>query len=250
MNVRIVKKERRMKKNLLLVVTTLFLGIVVNAQTVKIYEDGAPGTLFNGDTVYVTSGDEFVYPHLIVENNSGATLNVLWKRLILTASAPGFTDQLCDNQLCFICTGNPWVRPSALAIADGANTVFQPKLSTGGVSGTAHYRYYVMDAGSTNIDSVDVVFTSTVGIEEKISVNYQAYPNPASSVFNIKLKVSPNTGLYQVKLYNIMGELVATETLVDGLNTVNIANLTDGVYFYSILRNTAVVETRKLIVKN
>ncbi|MBL7898234.1 MAG: T9SS type A sorting domain-containing protein [Crocinitomicaceae bacterium] len=238
-----------MKHKLLYLTLMLFFAVQINAQVVSIYEDGVPGTLYNGDTVFVNGTESVIYPHLIVENTSGGALDLKWKRLILSSTQPGFTDQLCDNILCFNCSGNPWIRPTTIAIADGATTIFQPKLNTGGVTGGAHFRYYIMDGSSVNIDSVDVVFNTTVGVEENVKVSYSAYPNPAGDIFNIQLKASANNGNYQVKIFNLMGELVSQENLVVGLNVISTEELTNGIYFYSIISNSSVIETRKLIVK-
>ncbi|MBK9192368.1 MAG: T9SS type A sorting domain-containing protein [Crocinitomicaceae bacterium] len=239
-----------MKYKLLLLNLMLFFASQINAQIVSIYEEGVPGTLYNGDTVFVNGTESVIYPHLIVENTSGGSLDLKWKRLILSSTQPGFTDQLCDNILCFNCTGNPWVRPTTISLADGATTTFQPKLNTGGVTGGAHFRYYVTDGSGIYIDSVDVVFNTTVGINENVKISYNAYPNPAGDIFNIQLKVSANTGNnYQVKIFNLMGELVSQENLVVGLNVISTEEMTNGIYFYSIVSNSNIIETRKLIIK-
>lgn len=237
-----------MKKHLL-TLFGLFTVLAVNAQSVEIAMESDPGVLLNGDTVYITGPESVVYPHMQIKNVSGSSQNYLWKRVILTSSGTGFTDQLCDNILCFNCSGNPWIRPTTITIADGATTIFQPKLNTNGVSGTAHHRYYVMDAGEAYIDSIDVIFTSTVSIDENVKVSYNAYPNPAGDIFNIQLKASANNGNYQVKIFNLMGELVSQENLVLGLNVISTEELTNGIYFYSIISNNNIAETRKLIIK-
>jgi hypothetical protein len=238
-----------MKKALLVLFGLSAMTFAAVAQVVSVYEEGIPGTTYNGDTVFVNGTESVIYPHLIVENVSGSSLDLKWKRVILSSTQPGFTDQLCDNILCFNCSGNPWIRPTTIAIADGATTIFQPKLNTGGVAGGAHFRYYIMDGSSVYIDSVDVVFNTTVGVEENIKVSYSAFPNPAGDVFNIQLKASANTGNYSVKIFNLMGELVSQENLVIGLNVISTEELTNGIYFYSILNGNSIVETRKLIVK-
>lgn len=234
-------------RNLILSVCS-FISFQAVAQ-VEIVDESNTSVNIAGDTVYVTSNESVVYPHLQVKNTTGATLNLLWKRVHINTTI-GFTDQLCDNVLCFDCFGNPWVRPTTIAIAPGANTTFQPKLNTNGVSGTAHHRYYIMDAGEAYIDSIDVIFTSTVGVKENLPLQYSIYPNPANTAIYVKLDCGITNDVYNIKLFNIMGELVRTETITDGNNIVNVSTLTDGIYFYSIIKNNQIVETKKLIIKH
>jgi len=129
----------------------------------------------------------------------------------------------------------------------GDSSVFQPKIDANGVGGTASHRYYVLDNGGAKIDSVDVNFESTVSVEEQ-SIEFKAYPNPASGVFNVDMTTNSNTT--SLVIYNILGEKVITKSLTNGLNKVAIDKLNNGVYFYSILNKNDIIETKKLIVRN
>ncbi len=73
-----------------------------------------------------------------------------------------------------------------------------------------------------------------------------AYPIPFSS----KLTIETTNG-DMIAFYNMVGEKIKTIGLQGGMTKteVNLADLTDGVYFYCILREGVVVETKK-IVKN
>ncbi|MEJ2196195.1 MAG: T9SS type A sorting domain-containing protein [Ignavibacteriaceae bacterium] len=97
-----------------------------------------------------------------------------------------------------------------------------------------------------------------VGVEDnKINVvptEYslsQNYPNPFNPTTKIRYQV-PATGLVSIRIYNLLGEVVAT--LVNEEKPVgtyeltwNAENLSSGVYFYK-LQAGKFVETKKMVV--
>lgn len=229
--------------------TGLFLFTVNGAfGQVDIHVQNDPGVSYNGDTVFVVGTAESVYDNLYIVNSTGSSQGFKWKRVRLYMSNVSFTDQLCDNQYCFDCNGDPWVRPAALTIPDGDSTLFQPKLLTGGLSGSAHFRYYILNSSDVVLDSVDVYYTTTVGTEEMTELEYKLYPNPTNGLVNLVL---PETsGEVKIVLFNMVGAEVLKQTLVQGSNVINCESLENGVYFYSIIRNNEVVETKKLIIRH
>ena len=73
-----------------------------------------------------------------------------------------------------------------------------------------------------------------------------AYPNPFSSKVTIE---TPPADL--ISIYNMMGEKIRSVSLKSGQikTEVDASNLSDGIYFYCIIKEGIVVETKK-IVKN
>lgn len=206
-----------------------------------------PGTSYNGDTIQVVTNDPSYTLKMKCVNISGAPFEMLFRRVIMSNSAT-FEDQFCDNQLCYplATAGNDWTTPSGATIADTDTSDMKP-LYDFTASGEFEIRYYVIDGGTDDvIDSVDVHFTSGLGVED-LSYEISAYPNPANDVFNIKAVTNGNN--LQVTMYNVLGEQILTENLVDGLNTLSIDHLTNGVYFYTIMKNNKAIETKKLIVR-
>lgn len=206
------------------------------------------GTPYNGDTVVVSSTNTFITAHMDINNEGASPVTLKWQRVKLTTTLLGYSDELCDNQLCWNCTGTVWTRPSTYTIPAGGSTIFEPKITTDGTGGMAHFRYYILNSSDVAIDSVDVIYSTTVGIAEETELTYSIYPNPASTNVNIKVKTNGNQA--QVRILNILGEEVSVTNLVDGMNTISVSELTNGIYFYSIIKNNAVVETKKLIVRH
>ena len=85
-----------------------------------------------------------------------------------------------------------------------------------------------------NIDGLD--------IEENVAAantQMEIYPNPAVNQLNVRLENNA-----EISIYNIMGQNVINMQGVKGVNTINVNDLTSGVYFIS-----AGTVTQKFIVK-
>ena len=81
-----------------------------------------------------------------------------------------------------------------------------------------------------------------LAIEENIpapNTQMELYPNPAISQLNMRLENDA-----QISIYNIMGQNMLSMQGMKGVNTINVSDLTSGVYFIS-----AGTVTQKFIVK-
>jgi len=81
-----------------------------------------------------------------------------------------------------------------------------------------------------------------LAIEENIpaaNTQMEIYPNPAVSQLNVRLENNA-----EISVFNIMGQNVLNMQGVKGVNTINVSDLTSGVYFI-----TAGTVTQKFIVK-
>jgi len=238
-------------KNTLLTLGLGFSFLGFTQSTVEITHDDAPSILINGDTLVYASSDALVYPHITIKNVSGTDQQYKWGRKLIETPSTTFSDQICDNEGCYPCgTATDWILlglyPDGGSFANNATTEFLPKFNFGTQGSSAHVRYYIYTANEVKIDSFDVKFTSFVGLEDdKQSIEYSAYPNPANDILNISISEN-NTS---IALFDIVGKTVSEMELVNGNNTLNIENLNPGVYIYSIKRNGNVIETKKLVVK-
>ncbi|HQF29037.1 MAG TPA: T9SS type A sorting domain-containing protein, partial [Bacteroidia bacterium] len=71
----------------------------------------------------------------------------------------------------------------------------------------------------------------------------RVYPNPTSSILNIETKYH-KIALCEIR--NLQGQIVSHQTYSQ---SIDIQNLTDGVYFILLLDNNQKVLSRKLVVK-
>lgn len=68
-------------------------------------------------------------------------------------------------------------------------------------------------------------------------------PNPGDGNFQVNL---PNAGQFEVQVYDITGHIVYTTTLTSENNSLNISNLTDGIYVISA--NNGITQFKERVV--
>ena len=89
-----------------------------------------------------------------------------------------------------------------------------------------------------------------VSVEENNNFVFSnVYPNPAIDVVNFDLDMQ-NVASASVAIYNMMGQEVIRQNVNVGESrlSINVSDLTDGVYFYSLIVNNKTVKTNKLVI--
>jgi choice-of-anchor B domain-containing protein len=81
--------------------------------------------------------------------------------------------------------------------------------------------------------------TQTINI---LSKNHKIYPNPASNVLNIISKQAD-----KIKLFDSFGRKVTQRNLNQELVSLNIKNLSSGLYFYELSNNNQTISNGKII---
>jgi hypothetical protein len=111
-------------------------------------------------------------------------------------------------------------------------------ISSGG--GAAYYFIDDVNVHCCTCDNLD--HTGVKEVDNKYEI-VEIYPNPASSTFTI----TSTEKIESVKIYNIIGELLFTETPNNIQSTININQFSKGIYFVEIKTEKRIV--RKKIVK-
>ena len=88
------------------------------------------------------------------------------------------------------------------------------------------------------------VFDGEVSVEETIAYNVDIFPNPAST--SLRFTTDYEQGKLSVLIINSKGQEVR-KFAFSGSRTIDVSDLSSGVYFVKILGNT--METRKLVIK-
>ena len=218
--------------------------------SVEFTDDDNAGMVMNGDTLVYTTTESAAGPHLHVEN-TGTAASFKWGRKVILAPQASYSDELCDDHGCYSCSGDYWelsgVFPSGSTLANGASSVFLPKVNFQNTGGDAHIRYYALTSTGVRIDSVDVMYKSTVSIgDNSVASNVAVFPNPVNDILNINVDGVQNSSII---VFDITGKNVANKQLVNGKNQLNVESLKAGIYFYSVLVNKEVIETKKIIVQ-
>ena len=124
----------------------------------------------------------------------------------------------------------------------------------GGPLGEGGERYYNFIRLVRNVDgnltSVEDIETSNLEVPTKYEL-LQNYPNPFNPSTQITVSI-PESGNYSLKIYNILGQEVATllnDQITSGTHTFNFdaSQLTSGIYFYNFSGNNF-SQTKKMIL--
>lgn len=210
----------------------------------------------SGTTVEFLEGGESMHQEFDVKNVSGSTL-VLRIERFKVLELEGTEDYLCwganpETGACYaagsVSPSNPWLTPDSSPLENDSSGWLASYHTANGIVGCVQYRYYVVDDSDARLDSVDVFYCSTVSIEEDIKVTVSVYPNPAADFVNVVMENDHNN--IDFTLYNILGESVINAKLNAGTNNITVNKLPNGVYFYSILKEGNILETKKLIVRH
>ncbi|WP_187261052.1 T9SS type A sorting domain-containing protein [Pontibacter beigongshangensis] len=88
------------------------------------------------------------------------------------------------------------------------------------------------------------------GPEQKVMPSINAYPNPSRGITRLSLtQVGNDNQHYKIKISNTIGKVVAVKELSTLDVDVDMSSLPAGVYFYSLLVNDKMVETKRLILQ-
>lgn len=89
-------------------------------------------------------------------------------------------------------------------------------------------------------------------LRERHLPTLSAYPNPTRGVTTLSLSQVGNDN-YKIRISNTIGKIVQTIDLKDLDNvteiSLNLSHLPSGVYFYSLLVNEKMVETKRLVLQ-
>ena len=128
-----------------------------------------------------------------------------------------------------------------LASITGANTG----------SPTFYYYFYDWEVEADGFECISertevVVTIGTVGVEDGELMNVEVYPNPTNAILNVSIP-SDVEGTVEVRLMDVAGNLVATKTVVAGINRLDVSSLSKGVYLLDMRTETGVF-TRRVII--
>ena len=139
--------------------------------------------------------------------------------------------------------GSAWSPTCGSWLSDSIN------LSTWGLNGdTIMVRFAAINDYGNHfyIDNININGQNILSIEESeiINTNTLIYPNPTKGIFTIRTDADE----LKVEISNLMGELVATTIVRNGVQQVNLSNHAKGIYFVK-LKSGKKTEQRKIIVQ-
>jgi hypothetical protein len=248
-------KKHTMKRIILLWIALAGI-ITVNSQHLVLSDDGT--TLSPGATVTVNAdaASPTVSKHLAITNNHTDTLRIKVKKVELNVLANTI------NTFCWVQCYSPttYVSPDALALPGGGYTdltSFVADYFPNGQEGTTALAFVFFDQANPS-DSVLVYinFNTTISSIEDLMARgllsfSNAYPNPAASSVSLDYKIPADVKNARLVVRNLLGSTVREIKVGSGSGklNLNVADMVEGIYFYSFVINNQVATTKKLVIK-
>ncbi len=101
------------------------------------------------------------------------------------------------------------------------------------------------DVCALKIENMELACNTITTVIETTSINISIAPNPASDILNI----SNTEFATDYIITNYYGDIVANGTLSEGRNSININDLSSGMYFIQLSNDNGMVKSEKIIVK-
>lgn len=241
-----------MKKVLLSLLIIFSLSLTTTAQMFELYHEGNLVEMGDEMTVIGNPSNAEIVVEMSIKNISSATVSVKCRKMeveIVTGSQNYFCWGLCFSSFIFL-------SPNNIDIPSGEiSNEFSGHIMPAGTAGVTKMCYSFFDVENPNDSTYFYVnFNATlVGLED-LSQNEafvsNPYPNPATSQVSFDYNLPFGTSSATVSVHNLLGAKVKEIELpgVEGKTTVNVNDLNDGIYFYSVSINNRIVETKRLVI--
>lgn len=212
-----------------------------------------------GDTTYGSTGANYAYAYF--KNTGSAPVEVRFKRTLDNLPNPSWSSSICVG-VCYApfvnvvpLEGDP---PFTLIPGDQDTMDITYDAPTLGISDVIIRMYNENDTNQfvdrhfyLNVNSVGINNISSIAESYSLSQNF---PNPFNPTTNINFSI-PNTGNVSLKVYDILGNEVASllnnERLSAGKYKIdfNASSLSSGIYYYTLRTNNFSDTKKMLLVK-
>jgi len=247
-------------KKLLLFITISFLttSYAFTQSTLKLFDE-ANNPISNGAVLWTygdTASTTIISKAIWVKNTNISMLNVKVKKFCLssvTGTKNTFCWTTCYNYVA--CIQAPFETDTIHIRKDSICKNFVGECKPYGQTGVTSVKYTFFD-GDNPQDSIYVIInysagTSGIAQNELDNIVFSnAYPNPATSYFSLKVSVPANSQKSIIVIKDMLGSIAKEIKLENDDNVVkiNIGDLADGIYFYSLVIDDKIYKTKKLIV--
>lgn len=200
--------------------------------------------------------DNDLVSHITIENTTSSPVSVKVRRRIAASNA-----LIDSNAICwFVCYATTvGETPAALTLAAGErnSTDFSghvyPDLDGVAASGAITYVFFnTNDANDTAAVTIHYEVTPNFSSFAQQAVPFEAYPNPARDVLNLRYQIPAYVGKARFELSDMVGNVVKrVELSPSGFqDQVDLRGLQSGVYFYRLVLDDKAVQTRKLVISS
>ena len=243
-----------MKKIILLsFVLSIIMGSV-SAQSLELTYKGEVLTNDQVINILIDPGAGAGEAYIAVKNTSADPMAVMVHKYDLSLIE---TTQVsfCWAGTCY--APQTYISPEAMRLGSQESTDdFHGDYYHNGIQGTSTARFTFYDEGNPS-DSTSVLINYIVGylgIDKNataaVSIS-NVYPNPATTISFVDYKLPASVANASLRVSNLLGVTVMEIPLNrnEGKATINVSDLKEGIYFYSLIVNNSATHTRKFVVK-
>ena len=243
-------------KKLFFTLALLVSVFALAAQSYTVTEKETGNVVENGANYYVYGDGVATWGELAIEFDVTANENV---RLI----GEKVEMQVVESTQNYFCWGNCFL--STVYVSDPVNLdegqmevfsmhyMYENEIED--VAGLEQIMQYYLYPANNPDDKfvINVIFKFSLdGIEDYNSTEVfsNAYPVPAIDVVNFDYNFASSENA-EVAIYNMMGQEVLRNSIssMSGKLSINVSDLTDGVYFYSLIVNGKTEKSNKLVIR-
>ena len=238
-----------MKRFFILTTIMFFVGIVINAQiTIQDYS----GLDLTNTTAVLPVDEDY---HFQITNNGSSDITFVVEVTAFSVPADATGIAVCACGSCTPISSVPTQIGAATLLVAGdtygeeGNTNYEladVRYDSNGSTGDASITVRVYEQGNTS-NSVEFTLSKAAGLSDLNINNVSIYPNPA--INNIVLRTGSNMIGADIILTNLLGKVVYKHSIRSKKETIDVSNFDKGIYFYSIIKNGRLFETKKLIIK-
>lgn len=242
-------------KKLLLTLALMLSVFSLSAQKFTVTEKTTGNIVENGANFYVY-GEGNAWGELLLELlvTANEDVNLIAERIELQV-VEGTYNMICLDQ-CYApsMSVTPAV-PFAAGDTKDFSMHYQYENSFDDVVGQEQFiQYNLYEEGSHEMFVITVTFKySANGISDNSIVEEfsNAYPTPAKDVVSFDYNFSSSANDAYVAIYSMTGQEVMRSAINDlqGKVSLNVSDLADGVYFYSLVVNGETVKSSKLVIR-
>jgi hypothetical protein len=244
-------------KKLLLASASMLFAAGLSAQSFSVTH-ATQGNIANGSTIiyYVDQATSIETHDFDVNNTSGNAVTCKVRKAVQSQASSNSTFYFCTDQLCY---APSTVLSQSVNMTAGGSFLLVTDFTPDNTTGISVVRYSVFN---TTVPSDSVYFfieyhVSPTGIANHSSVKANIgnpMPNPAASVVNMNYNLGSSFGSGEAKMvvYNMLGDVVKTESLSDaeGIFRMDVATLGNGVYFTALEVDGKQLSTKRLVVSH
>lgn len=230
---------------------------MVGTDTLELYD--TLGNKINNSTIKIFSSNpdiDIMVAYVWVKNTTSTEMQNLFVRRITNYAVESTDNNFCFGIQCY----PPFLDEST--IADTAKVGILNKSFTGdynpyGHSGLTSITYEFFD----DLTFADAPVSSKVTFEYHLSANSinedklvfkGPFPNPASQYANFEYTLPAASDNAQLIIRNMLGVEIENAKIENrsGKKAINVSSYPPGIYFYTLLVDGKVIQSKKLIVKH